>query len=185
VAFSARRSLRLCLSLAAVWSGLGTAACACYFAASTRPDQPSPFLLLGAIIGAFMLPACLVLPAVLLPAGGRYLRKAAPAAALAADLSSGDRTSARDRWMTGWMAAAQGSVLVEAYFILRLYWHLHAGGAPGGPSWHALGFSIAFLVTGAEMIRILIAAARGFDAARPGGGSCRDYPSGRFRRIEQ
>jgi hypothetical protein len=57
VAFSAQRSLRLCLSAAAVWSGLGTAACACYFATSTRPDQPSPFLLLGAIIGAFMLPA--------------------------------------------------------------------------------------------------------------------------------
>jgi hypothetical protein len=64
---------------------LGTAACACYFAASTLPDQqgglsPSPFLMLGAIIGAVMLPACLVLPVVLLPTGGRYPRKAAPAA---------------------------------------------------------------------------------------------------------
>jgi hypothetical protein len=60
--------------------------------------------------------------------------------------------------MTAWTGAVLASSVVEAYFILRLYWHLRAGTGITGTSSHALEFSIAFLVTGAAMTGVLIIA---------------------------
>jgi hypothetical protein len=165
VTFSERRSLRLLLFLTALWSLLGAAACACYFAVSGLPAQSgdlprSPLSLLGVFLGAVMLPACLVLPAVLLLAGRRHLRNAAAAATPVVHQGSAVRAAAGARPVTRWTATAQGSVLVGACFILRLYWHLRARADITGPSWHALEFSIAFLITGAAMAGVLISATR-------------------------
>jgi hypothetical protein len=160
VAFSDRYSLVCCLFLTALWSVLGAAACGCYFAVSNLPASqldgilPAPLEDLDLLIAVVMLPVCLVLPA----AGRRYLRTAASAVAPAGHDSIAAGASARVRWMTAWTGAVLASSVVEAYFILRLYWHLRAGTGITGTSSHALEFSIAFLVTGAAMTGVLIIA---------------------------
>jgi hypothetical protein len=165
VSVSKRRSFRLCLFLIALWSLLGAGECACYFVVARLPAPggglpDSPFSLLLIFGGAVMVPACLVLPVALQLAGRRCLYIATTTKLLLQENPLA-RAAASPRWLTWWTAAVQASMVVEAYFILRLHWW-YLGVRTGNTftSWHALEFSIAFLIAGAAMASTLIHAAR-------------------------
>jgi hypothetical protein len=163
MALPGQRHLCTCVLLTALWSLLGAAACAGYFVISRLPVTPTgrvmpPWLDLTELVLAFvMIPLCVMLPLALLLAGWQYLDRIATADAA--------RMAVAARWRAAWTTTAQGSVLVEGFFIFRLCRHFLAQRENLGISWHAFDFSMAFLIAGAAMTCVLIAATRSAAAA--------------------
>jgi hypothetical protein len=88
-----------------------------------------------------MLPLCTLIPVPLLVAGRRYLRRS---------LAGTPRVAA-------WTAVASAGIAVEVLFWLWLGFS-HVGRFPllPDPSWHALDFSVGFLIVGAAMAGVLL-----------------------------
>jgi hypothetical protein len=154
----------LCLGFTACWALLGAGACASTFAISTIPaplpdGRPIPALLLvlDGLLALAMVPLCLLVPVPLLLVGRRYLRDSAQVA---------------PKWRRAWTVAASAGIGVEALFAVRLARSFRAAQAGfaglGQPSWHALAFSIGFLVAGAAMSLVLIGARQPRAAPHPG-----------------
>jgi hypothetical protein len=135
---------RLCAVFTAVWSLLGAVTCALLFAVSLIPIQPgyvrsvpAGLNYTGGVIGACMLPLCMLIPVPLLIAGRRYLR----------------RSQARTRRVMGWTASASAGTLVEALFLFKLF---HHDALIPYRSWHVLELSVGFLAAGAAMAIALL-----------------------------
>ena len=151
--------MRLCLGLVAGWALLGAAACAVTFIISTISVQvgfgrtiPLPLDIIEAVLALGMLPLCTVGPVGLLVSGWAYLRHSA---------------HQRVRWVTVWAAVTSMSLAIEVLFWNRL---MHMLGTRYGnlphPSWHALDFTVGYLVAGGAMACVLIGARRSAGRSR-------------------
>jgi hypothetical protein len=133
-----------------VWSLLGAGLCAVIFAVSLVPQTgSSPYYVrsvpsvLNAAFSALevcMLPLCTLIPVPLLIIGRRYLR----------------RSRAGTRRVAAWTAVASVGIAVEALFWFRVYRFVAGPRWLFGPSWHALGLSIGFLIVGVAMAGVLL-----------------------------